>query len=97
VLRPTLKSCIIASPDESDADRLTAYQSDALSTIATLSNGGDPVTANAWESASGLKSRTFNYSRAKLQELGLVKKIGKGYAITTLGVSRVQGAKEVQR
>jgi hypothetical protein len=90
VLRPTLESCIIASPDASDADRLTANQREALAVLGRLSASGSRVTATAWLKTSLLQERTFWNAKAKLQELRLVQDTAKGLVVTPLGRSELQ-------
>ena len=90
VLRPVLESCVIATPDPTDDDRLTPNQKEALAVLGRLAVDGSGVTANAWLKASALQERTFYNCSAKLQNLKYIQKRGNLYALTVVGEMQLQ-------
>jgi len=97
VLRPTLESCVIATPDPADDDRLTPNQKEALAVLGRLAVDGSGVTANAWLKASALQERTFYNCSAKLQSLNFVRKNRNLYTLTVVGEMQLQMQQSCKR
>lgn len=90
-LQPVGDSCVVVGggPPPNNA-RLADSQINAIRTLEAITLVG-PASASAWRKSTSpeIPERSFYRIQAKLQELGLVRRAGRGYELTNEGRARL--------